>query len=308
MKPAIKTVEQQVYLVKDTKGFGVELMAYKPTEQLLADFTYMTTMERRKKYKHTASSHMNMLGRIKTEGVKVSPAIRKFDNFLRLVGPNPRDLGSQELYTFDRINSYDHLYSPDRCRWATKQLQAENKTNVNKLTYQGETRTLKEWSKITGVAYTTIKSRVEKGLKPHEILKLTPSAAKLFWGKMLIFCDPNSIESLYRESHEFLEDRIDWLALILMTSLVERKRQAFPNFNKSQEHPKTPKTDNDKSDYIRWLFNNLNHDRLSHTGKAYFWSEGDSPPLGQSRFINLVPGFLTALFYLSGENPPKVGN
>ena len=61
-------------------------------------------------------------------------------------------------------------YNPDNCRWVTAIQQANNKRCNRLLTYGGETHTMKEWSRITGINYNTLHSRVRRGLPDEEVL------------------------------------------------------------------------------------------------------------------------------------------
>lgn len=74
--------------------------------------------------------------------------------------------------TIDRMNT-DGDYSPDNCRWVSMADQNRNKRcNIN-LTKSGETRNLKEWSSLTGIAYTTLYGRYRHGWDANKILKKT---------------------------------------------------------------------------------------------------------------------------------------
>ena len=65
-----------------------------------------------------------------------------FDNFIDNMGLRP----SKE-YTLDRINS-DGNYEPSNCRWATWDIQQNNKKFLSKIEHNGETHTIGEWCKI----------------------------------------------------------------------------------------------------------------------------------------------------------------
>lgn len=70
--------------------------------------------------------------------------------------------GYQDTLTIDRIDN-DKGYSPDNCRWVDWKYQGRNKRNNYLIEFRGETKSLSEWSEITGINRTTIKNRIERG-------------------------------------------------------------------------------------------------------------------------------------------------
>jgi hypothetical protein len=75
---------------------------------------------------------------------------------------NTRHNNTRNKFSLDRINN-DGPYSPDNCRWATRTEQGRNKRSNHLITYNGEAKTMKEWSEITGVSYSTLRSRKNSG-------------------------------------------------------------------------------------------------------------------------------------------------
>lgn len=64
--------------------------------------------------------------------------------------------------SLDRIDA-NKDYSPDNCRWVTAYEQANNRRNTLYLTRNGETHTVSEWAKITGIKRSTINNRICRG-------------------------------------------------------------------------------------------------------------------------------------------------
>lgn len=78
------------------------------------------------------------------------------------------DNGYADDLTIDRIDS-DKDYCPENCRWATKIMQANNvKTNLN-ITYKGETHSVAEWGRITGIPDYRIRQRYRRGFQLEEV-------------------------------------------------------------------------------------------------------------------------------------------
>lgn len=61
-------------------------------------------------------------------------------------------------------------YCPSNCRWIPLSEQNSNKTSNVYLTYNGERKTLAEWSRITGLSWDILHRRIVKGLSVEEIL------------------------------------------------------------------------------------------------------------------------------------------
>lgn len=87
-------------------------------------------------------------------GITVCRRWLAFENFYEDMGARPRG------GTIERINN-DGPYSPRNCRWATRQEQAQNKSNSRLLTHGGRTQTLAEWARELGVNPSAILYRLK---------------------------------------------------------------------------------------------------------------------------------------------------
>ena len=75
--------------------------------------------------------------------------------------------GYNEELTLDRIDN-DGNYSPDNCRWADEETQHKNRRITLYIEYNGEKKTVQEWSKELGVPENTIYTRYFKGIYTTE--------------------------------------------------------------------------------------------------------------------------------------------
>lgn len=70
--------------------------------------------------------------------------------------------GYKEGLSIDRID-VNGDYSPDNCRWADNHTQQNNKRCCIYFTNNGDTKTLKEWSRACEIPYATLYSRYKRG-------------------------------------------------------------------------------------------------------------------------------------------------
>lgn len=84
--------------------------------------------------------------------------LNDFETFYNWANEN----GYNDNLTIDRIDN-NKGYSPDNCRWATRTEQTRNRTNTIFLTYNGTTLPMAEWCEKTGLSYSAVRLRLERG-------------------------------------------------------------------------------------------------------------------------------------------------
>lgn len=70
--------------------------------------------------------------------------------------------GYTEKLTIDR-NDVNEGYCPENCRWADRVDQMNNTRRTRHFEYGGRVHTLREWSNITGIPFTRLKGRLQRG-------------------------------------------------------------------------------------------------------------------------------------------------
>jgi hypothetical protein len=102
----------------------------------------------------TAINYKNYGGR----GITMCPEWRdSFRAFVNYMGPRPN--GS----TLER-KDVNGNYEPGNCVWATPKQQCNNRRTNHRLTVNGETLTIMQWSERTGISATRIYRRIELGI------------------------------------------------------------------------------------------------------------------------------------------------
>lgn len=89
-------------------------------------------------------------------GISVCKRWLTFVNFFTDMGIAPKGLA------LDRKNN-NRGYSSRNCQWATRRQQESNKRNTPLLRYKGQTKTLMQWARSTGINHITLRARVRYG-------------------------------------------------------------------------------------------------------------------------------------------------
>jgi hypothetical protein len=68
--------------------------------------------------------------------------------------------GWEKGLTIERFDN-NKGYSPDNCKWIPMKEQSKNRRTNRQITYKGQTHTIAEWSRITGMARKTLELRLK---------------------------------------------------------------------------------------------------------------------------------------------------
>lgn len=131
-----------------------------------------------RKFERIHSIWVGMIGRCKYEklpayeryggrGITVCDEWKDYSVFKEWALNN----GYKDDLTLDRIDSNGN-YEPSNCRWADVYTQANNTRRNVRLTYNGETHTISEWSRITGITKSRLHYRYTHGFSIEKIFSV----------------------------------------------------------------------------------------------------------------------------------------
>jgi hypothetical protein len=93
--------------------------------------------------------------------------VSSFDDFVDDMGLRPNGM---VLVTPDPTRPT----GPGNCRWGSaNRPERRGRPATERLTHDGQTRTIAEWSALLGIPYKTIYSRIRRGVSSAEALALT---------------------------------------------------------------------------------------------------------------------------------------
>jgi hypothetical protein len=90
-------------------------------------------------------------------GITVCPEWFSFENFYRDMGDRP-----SKDHSIDRIDNNGN-YCKENCKWSTRKEQGNNRRSNRSIEFNGEVRTLIQWSEFLGIAYHTLRRRLREG-------------------------------------------------------------------------------------------------------------------------------------------------
>jgi hypothetical protein len=127
-------------------------------------------------YNERTAAYKNYGGR----GIKMCEEWLDFENFRKWAKDNGYDkTAARGECTIDRKNVNGN-YEPSNCRFITMAEQAGNKRSAVSLTFNGETKSISQWSDETGIDRETIRTRLKRGYGAEKALTKSTDIYKYY--------------------------------------------------------------------------------------------------------------------------------
>lgn len=94
--------------------------------------------------------------------IKICDRWNKFENFYEDTYKNFQKhtkIFGENQTSLDRIDS-NKGYNKENCKWSTQKEQSNNRRSNRLITYNGQTKTIAQWSELTNLKYTTLWTRL----------------------------------------------------------------------------------------------------------------------------------------------------
>lgn len=107
-------------------------------------------------------------------GISVCERWQDFTNFIADMGEKPTP-----KHTVERKNNNGN-YEPSNCKWATRKEQRNNTRTNRFVKFNGQNKTLPQWSETLGIAASILRARIDRYHWPIEKALTTPNLGKHF--------------------------------------------------------------------------------------------------------------------------------
>ena len=105
------------------------------------------------------------------KGIKVCDEWQHIEGFINFYNWAMEN-GYDETLTLDRIDN-NKDYCPENCRWETQKKQSNHRTNNVFYTFNGETKTSKQWCDEYNINQTTFNDRLKRGWTLEQALTIS---------------------------------------------------------------------------------------------------------------------------------------